>query len=207
MLQKRSVEMALNHNVKLRVLSSFTPVDTPYNHAGTLVTTKENKLEEFAVTAISAIPDEALICLEQLDCRALTTAEVLSAIAEENIEVDMVVQSYAQGKKQALVDLAFAVSSADYDNTMKIIKTLSQKSENNYIHNVQGHKSIAKISVVGVGMRSHVGVLSKVLTTLNNEHIHAELISTSEIKVSILIEQKYMELAVRALHSAFALNN
>lgn len=205
-LQKRSVELALNHKVKLRVLSSFTPVDTPYFHAGTFITFEESTMEQFAVTAIAAERDETLIYIRGLNQADLSTVDILTAIAEEKIEVDMVVQSYHKAENSDLVDLAFSVHRADYDKTKKLIVQLSQKSENNSIDNVQGTDSIAKISVVGVGMRSHVGVLSKVLKTLSEEHIKAELLSTSEIKVSILIQQKYMELAVRALHSAFKLD-
>ncbi|MBU2881072.1 aspartate kinase [Psychrosphaera sp. B3R10] len=205
-LQKRSVEMALNHSVKLRVLSSFTDYDTPYADSGTLVTYEENLLEQLAVTAISAIKDEALVWFHDLDPTHLTPADILGMVADEHIEVDMVVQSIARGTNGNKFDFAFTVSEADYDKTMSILGGLSQKSENKSNDNVQGRKSIAKISVVGVGMRSHVGVVSKILKTLADEHVHVDLISTSEIKVSILVEQKYMELAVRALHSAFALN-
>lgn len=205
-LQKRSVEMALNHSVRLRVLSSFTDYETHYAESGTLVTYEENLMEQLAVTAISAIKDEALVWFHDLNPAHLTPADILGVVADENIEVDMVVQSISKGIKDHRFDFAFTVCEADYDKTMTLLSALSQKSENKSNDNVQGRRSIAKISVVGVGMRSHVGVVSKILKTLADEHVHVDLISTSEIKVSILVEQKYMELAVRALHSAFALN-
>jgi aspartate kinase len=205
-LQKRSVEMALNYNVKLRVLSSFTDVQLPYVNAGTLVTKEVDKLEQLAVTAISAIKDEALIWYEDLSSSGLTPCDILAVLSESHIEVDMVVQSVRAESSSHSMGFAFTVAESDYDQTMTLLEGLSQKSENKSNDNVQGRKSIAKISVVGVGMRSHVGVLSKVLKLLKTEHVDVHLISTSEIKVSILVEQKYMELAVRALHSGFALS-
>lgn len=205
-LQKRSVEMAMNHSVKLRVLSSFSEINTPHADSGTLVTYEDKEVEQLTITAISAIEDEALIWFQSLEKSSLSTANILSALSAEHIEIDMLVQSLNGSSASSGMSVAFTVAGSDYDKVMTLMNGLSQKSENKSNDNVQGRKSIAKISVVGVGLRSHVDVVSKILNILHTKGIHVELISTSEIKVSILVEQKLMELAVKVLHRAFALN-
>lgn len=205
-LQKRSVELAGKYQVKLRVLSSFEPLVEKYDLAGTLITYEENELEQLLVSGIACTKDEAIISLSGLDPTTVLPADVLHAVAECNIEVDMIVQAMNHDKSQNKLDFAFTVAESDYEQTMTAIHQLLQENQNISIDNVQGHKSVAKISVVGVGMRSHAGVASRVLKALAKEHIPIELISTSEIKVSVLIESKYMELAVRTLHQAFELH-
>jgi len=205
-LQKRSVELAGKHRVKLRVLSSFEPLRDGFEAGGTLITYEESDLEDLLVSGIACTKDEALITLSGMNLDAVLPADVLHVIAEQNIEVDMIVQAINHDSQSDKIDFAFTIGEGDYEACMTSIKTLLQENQNISIDNVQGNKSVAKISVVGVGMRSHAGVASKVLQTLKGEHIPVTLISTSEIKISVLIEQKYMELAVRALHQTFALH-
>ena len=205
-LQKRSVELAGKYRVKLRVLSSFEPLTLGFDLGGTLITYEESDLEDLLVSGIACTRDEALITISGMDLGAVLPADVLHAIAEENVEVDMIVQAINHDKTSDTIDFAFTIQEQELDLCMKTIRNLLQEKQNISIDNVQGCRSVAKISVVGVGMRSHAGVASKVLQTLKAEHVPVELISTSEIKISVLIEQKYMELAVRALHQAFELS-
>ena len=205
-LQKRSVELAGKYKVKLRVLSSFEPLPGGFQQGGTLITYEEAELENVLVSGIACTQDEALITVSGMDMGTVLPADVLHQVAQQNIEVDMIVQAINHDKNVDKIDFAFTVNEKDLDTCMACIQGLLQENQNISIDNVQGSTSVAKISVVGVGMRSHAGVASKVLQTLKSEHVPVSLISTSEIKISVLIEQKYMELAVRALHQAFELH-
>lgn len=209
-LQKRCVELAGKYKVKLRVLSSFGAVMAD-DFGGTLISYEDDRLENLAVTGIASNADEAVINFSGMAINTCTPADILHRIAEQNIEVDMIVQTLHTFKQEnnanrpATIDFAFTLAASDYDLAMTAINDLLQENQNISIDNVQGRRSVAKISIVGVGMRSHAGVASKMLTSLADEHIPVDLISTSEIKISVLIERKYMELAIRCLHQAFQL--
>lgn len=206
-LQKRSVELAGKYRVPLRVLSSFIETKADLQSEGTLITYEESELEGLLVTGIAASKDEAMIEMTLPVVSSFESAEILSELAEHDIEIDMLTQkTNVTGGGQQLA-LSFTVHGDDFDSTMSLIEQHFDNDKNLSKEIMQGQRSVAKISLVGVGLRSHAGVLSKVLSTLADEHIPVLLVSTSEIKISVLIDQRYMELGVRALHNAFGLNN
>ena len=194
-LQIRSVEFAGKYNVPLRVLSSFE--DGP----GTLITLEDNDtMEQPIVSGIAFNRDEAkLTALGVADVPGVA-AQIIGPISDANIEVDMIIQNTARDKS---TDFTFTVHRNDYERAKKI---LEQQATRLNIREIIGDDTIAKVSIVGVGMRSHAGVASKMFRCLAAEAINVQLISTSEIKISVVINEKYLELAVRALHSAFGLD-
>ncbi|MCP5214301.1 MAG: aspartate kinase [Pseudomonadales bacterium] len=194
-LQIRSVEFAGKYNVPLRVLSSFE--DGP----GTLITLEDNDtMEQPIVSGIAFNRDEAkLTALGVADVPGVA-AQIIGPISDANIEVDMIIQNTARDKS---TDFTFTVHRNDYERAKKI---LEQQVTRLNIREIIGDDTIAKVSIVGVGMRSHAGVASKMFRCLAAEAINVQLISTSEIKISVVINEKYLELAVRALHSAFGLD-
>ena len=204
-LQIRSVEFAGKYKVKTRVLSSLTDPRIPLDQemkSGTLITFEEDTTMEAAViSGIAFARDEAKITVIDVPDRPGIAYQILGPIAEANIDVDMIIQNQSvEGK----TDFTFTVPRADYQKALDLLK----KSVQAHIgaKDIMGDPKVSKVSVVGVGMRSHVGVASKMFRTLSEEGINILMISTSEIKISVVIDEKYMELAVRALHKAFELD-
>lgn len=194
-LQIRSVEFAGKYKVPLRVLSSFQ------DGGGTLITTEdEDTVEKPIISGIAFNRDEAKLTLMGVPDLPGVASRILGPVSAANIEVDMIVQNVAADQT---TDFTFTVHRNDYDKTYAILKEVNAMLGG---RECVGDNKIAKVSIVGVGMRSHAGVASKMFTTLADENINIQMISTSEIKVSVVISEKYMELAVRALHSAFDLD-
>jgi aspartate kinase len=196
-LQIRSVEFAGKYKVRLRVLSSFEE-----DGEGTLITFEEDeKMEQAIISGIAFNRDEAKITVLNVPDRPGIAYQILGPIADANIDVDMIVQNVGH---DGMTDLSFTVHRNEYQKALKILR--DQVAPHIGAAGVAGDDKIAKVSVVGVGMRSHVGIASKMFRTLAEEGINIQMISTSEIKISVVVEDKYMELAVRALHKAFGLD-
>jgi aspartate kinase len=201
-LQTRSVEFAGNYRVPTRVLSSLTdPLMDLAEEAksGTLISFEEDNMEQAVISGIAFNRDEAKITVMGVPDRPGVAYHILGPVADANIEVDMIIQNQSHEGK---TDFTFTVSRNDYNKALEVLN--GQKAELGFASLV-GDAKVSKISVVGVGMRSHVGVASQMFRTLAEESINIMMISTSEIKISVLIDEKYMELAVRALHKAFEL--
>ncbi len=203
-LQIRSVEFAGKYRVPLRVLSSFTPWDIDLAEeaaSGTLITFEEDaKMEQAVVSGIAFTRDEAKITVVGVPDKPGIAYQILGAIAEANIDVDVIVQNVSHGGR---TDFSFTVNRNDYARALELLKggvALSTGAAE-----VSGDPKICKVSIVGIGMRSHVGVAAKMFRTLSEEGINIQMVTTSEIKTSVVIDEKYMELAVRALHRAFDL--
>jgi len=203
-LQIRSVEFAGKYRVRLRVLSSLTEPDLPLQveaTSGTLITFEEDtRMEEAAISGIAFTRDEAKITLTSVPDRPGIAYQILGPIADANIDVDMIIQNTGV---DGMTDLSFTVHRNEYAKAMDVLNE-SVKAHVG-ARAVIGDAKICKVSVVGIGMRSHVGIASKMFRTLAEEGINIQMISTSEIKISCIVEDKYMELAVRALHKAFGL--
>ena len=202
-LQTRSVEFAGNYRVPTRVLSSLTDplmdLETEAN-SGTLISFEEDtNMEQAVISGIAFNRDEAKITVLGVPDRPGVAYHILGPVADANIEVDMIIQNQSVDGK---TDFTFTVSRGEYQKAIDVLE--GQKAEIGY-GTLVGDAKVSKISVVGVGMRSHVGVASQMFRTLSEENINIMMISTSEIKISVLIDEKYMELAVRALHKAFEL--
>ena len=202
-LQSRSVEFAGNYRVPTRVLSSLT--DPLMNleeeaNSGTLISFEDGEdMEQAVISGIAFNRDEAKITVLGVPDKPGIAYQILGPVADANIEVDMIIQNQSvEGK----TDFTFTVSRGEYDKAMKVLNNVK---ETIHASHVVGDAKVSKVSVVGIGMRSHVGVASKMFQTLSQEGINILMISTSEIKISVLIDEKYMELAVRALHKAFEL--
>ena len=194
-LQIRSVEFAGKYNVPLRVLSSFQ--DGP----GTLITVEDEvDMEKPVISGIAFTRDEAKIIVRGAPDTPGIAYKILGPVSAENIEVDMIVQNVG---KDGAADFTFTVHRNDFARAQEALRNASEELGN---PEIIGDDKIAKVSLVGVGMRSHAGVASKMFEALANEGVNIEMISTSEIKVSVVIAEKYLELAVRALHSAFELD-
>ncbi len=204
-LQIRSVEFAGKYKVKMRVLSSFTPWDIDINEeatSGTLITFEEDEqMEQAIVSGIAFNRDEAKISVIGVPDKPGIAFQIVGAVAEANVEIDMIIQNVSKDGK---TDFSFTVHRNDYAKAMDILKT--QLLPKLGAQDVVGDAKICKVSIVGIGMRSHVGIASKMFRTLSDEGINIQMISTSEIKTSVVIDEKYMELAVRALHKAFDLD-
>lgn len=196
-LQLRSVEFAGKYRVKLRVLSSFNE-----NGEGTLITYEENKeMEQAVISGIAFNRDEAKITVLGVPDHPGIAYQILGPVADANIDVDMIIQNVGH---DGLTDFSFTVHRREYENTMQILRDKIQPHIG--ARDVIGGDRIAKVSVVGVGMRSHAGIASKMFRVLAEEGINIQMIGTSEIKVSVVVDEKYMELAVRVLHKAFDLD-
>src|SRR6185295_13196193 len=195
-LQIRSVEFAGKYKVRLRVLSSFED-----EGEGTLITFEEDeKMEDAIISGIAFTRDEAKITITRVPDRPGIAYQILGPIGDADIDVDMIVQSVGH---DGMTDFSFTINRNDYQKTLAVLEPVVK-----HIHAggmISGDR-IAKVSVVGVGMRSHAGIASTMFRTLAEEGINIEMISTSEIKISVVIEEKYMELAVRVLHKAFNLD-
>ncbi len=194
-LQIRSVEMAMKHHVRLQVLSSF--VDRP----GTLVVDEEEIVEQELVSGIAYSRDEAKITLVHVPDRPGVAAAIFGPLAEANINVDMIVQNASEHGDTT--DLTFTVTKADLDRAVKVLS--GRRAELNYKALVPD-ANVVKVSVIGMGMRSHAGVAQRMFKALAEKGINIQVISTSEIKVSVLIAEEYTELAVRSLHTAYGLD-
>ena len=193
-LHTRAVEFASKYQVPLRVLSSFG------EKPGTLITKEDDSMEQPIISGIAFTRDEAkLTILGVKDVPGIASA-ILGPISDANIEVDMIVQNVAADMS---TDFTFTVRRDDYDQARQILKNIA---ENIDAREVSGDNKIAKLSLVGVGMRSHAGVASTMFKVLADESINIQMISTSEIKISVVLAEKYLELAARALHSAFELS-
>jgi aspartate kinase len=196
-LQIRAVEFAYKYNMPIRVLSSFDEGD---EGKSTLVTREEDIMEEVLVRGVAFNRDEAQLTVAGVPDQPGVAYKILGAVAEGNIEVDMIVQNVSS---EGLTDFTFTVHRNDYAQAKKI---LCEIGETLGATACRGDEKIAKVSIVGGGMRSHAGVASKMFEALANENINIHMISTSEIKVSVVVDEKYLELAVRTLHEAFGLD-
>ncbi|MGB1547049.1 MAG: aspartate kinase [Alphaproteobacteria bacterium] len=194
-LQTRSVALAMKHRVRLQVLSSFS------NAPGTLVVGEEEIVEQEAVSGIAYSRDEAKITLVKVPDKPGVAAGIFGPLAEANINVDMIVQNVSEDG--GATDLTFTVTRGDFDRALEVIQ--GRKKELAY-QAIIPDPNVTKISVIGVGMRSHAGVAQRMFQTLAEKGINIQVISTSEIKVSVLIAEEYTELALRALHSAYGLD-
>ena len=204
-LQIRSVEFAGKYRVPLRVLSSFTPWDidiTEEAKSGTLITFEEDeKMEQAVVSGIAFNRDEAKVSLLGVPDKPGIAFQILGPVADANIDVDVIIQNVGHDGK---TDFSFTVHRNDFQRTMDLLK--NQVMPATGAERLSGDAKICKVSIVGIGMRSHVGVASKMFSALSEEGINIQMITTSEIKTSVVIDEKYMELAVRALHKAFDLD-
>ena len=195
-LQLRSVEFAGKYKVKLRVLSSFKD-----EGEGTLITYEEDEnMEQAVISGIAFNRDEAKITVSGVPDHPGIAYQILGPVADANVDVDMIIQNVGH---DGLTDFSFTVHRRDFSSTMDILKDKIQPHVG--ARDVIGGDRIAKVSVVGVGMRSHAGIASKMFRVLAEEGINIQMIATSEIKVSVVVDEKYMELAVRVLHKAFDL--
>jgi aspartate kinase len=196
-LQIRSVEFAGKYRVQLRVLSSFED-----EGEGTLITFEdEKKMEQAVISGIAFNRDEAKITVMGVPDRPGIAYAILGPIGEANIEVDMIIQN---ASVNGTTDLSFTVHRNDYQKAIDVLR--KQVKDHIKATDISGDNRICKVSMVGVGMRTHAGIASQMFRTLAEEGINIQMISTSEIKISVVIDEKYMELAVRALHKAFALD-
>ena len=195
-LQIRSVEFAGKYKVKLRVLSSFQD-----EGEGTLITVEEDKqMEQPIISGIAFNRDEAKLTIQGVPDRPGIAYQLLGPIADANIDVDMIIQNVAH---DGTTDFSFTVNRGEYAKASEILKNTAEKLG---ARGVVGDNKICKVSAVGVGMRSHPGVASKMFNVLGADGINIQMISTSEIKISVVVEEKYLELAVRVLHKAFGLD-
>ena len=204
-LQIRSVEFAGKYKVPLRVLSSFTPWDIDIAEeaaSGTLITFEEDEqMEQAVVSGIAFNRDEAKISVLGVPDKPGIAYQILGAVADANVEVDVIIQNISKDGK---TDFSFTVHRNDLPRTVEMLQTSVLPSLG--ADRIESDAKICKVSIVGIGMRSHVGVASKMFRVLSEEGINIQMISTSEIKTSVVIDEKYMELAVRALHRAFDLD-
>ncbi len=193
-LQIRSVEFAGKYNVPVRVLSSFQ------ENPGTLITYEEPDMEKAVISGIAFNRDEAQIRVAGVPDQPGVAVRILGPVSDANIEVDMILQNVAH---DGTADFTFTVHRNDYEQALERVRGVVGDLGGEY---VDGNDSIVKLSVVGVGMRSHAGIASQTFQALSSEGINIHMISTSEIKISVVIDEKYMELGVRALHAAFGLD-
>ncbi|MCW8909982.1 MAG: aspartate kinase [Gammaproteobacteria bacterium] len=196
-LQIRSVEFAGKYNVPLRVLSSFEEAEG----SGTLITTEDDEMEQALISGIAFNKDEAQLTISGVPDKPGVASDILGPITEANIEIDMIVQNVGEDSS---TDFTFTVHRNDYDAALAI---LTRTGDEVKARKVYGDNRIVKVSLVGVGMRSHAGIACKMFSALAEENINIRMISTSEIKISVVIDEKYLELGVRTLHSAFGLEN
>ena len=199
-LQTRSVELAMNYRVKVQVLSTFDSASAD-QLPGTLLVDEEELVEQQRVTGLAYSRDEARITLVNVENKPGVSASIFGPLADHGINVDMIVQNVTEDGKQT--DLTFTVSKGDLARALELVKSDPKVPKSD---KVLSDGSVAKISVIGVGMRSHAGVAAEMFRTLAEKNINIIVISTSEIKISVLIDEAYIELALRALHTAYGLD-
>lgn len=197
-LQTRSVELAMRFNVRLRVLSSF---EDPSDTAGTLVCAEEEIMESNVVAGVAYSRDEAKMTLISVADRPGIAAAIFGPLSESGVNVDMIVQNISEDGR---TDMTFSCPTEQVLRAEKAMQTAKDAGNINF-HDLVVDAAVAKVSVVGIGMRSHAGVAAQMFQALHREGINIKVITTSEIKISVLIERKYMELAVQTLHDAFEL--
>jgi aspartate kinase len=193
-LHPRSVEFAGRYRVPLRVMSTF--VEGP----GTLITLENDNMEQALVSGIAHATDEAKVTVSGVPDIPGIASKILGPVGGKNIEVDMIVQNTGV---DGMTDFTFTVKRQDYQPTLSLLEEVAKDIG---AREVTGDNAIAKVSIVGVGMRSHAGVATRVFARLASENINIQMISTSEIKISVVIAERYVELAVRALHDVFELD-
>ena len=199
-LQTRSVEMAMNHRVRVQVLSSF--VEAPPNSVpGTLVVDEDEIVEKEVVSGIAYSRDEAKITLTRVSDKPGVAAAIFGPLADASVNVDMIVQNVSEDGRTT--DLTFTVTRADLERAVSVLKKAAKSLG---FEEIKPDAKVVKVSVIGVGMRSHAGVALTMFRTLAEKGINIEVISTSEIKISVLIDEQYLELALRALHTAYGLD-
>ena len=194
-LQIRSVELAAKFKVPLVVRCTFN------NNPGTMVTQEDDQMEDRMVTGVSYDRNEAKIAVREVPDRPGIATKIFNPVSKANINVDMIVQNVSS---QGHTDLTFTVPESDLAGALKIVEKVAKEIG---AKQVESSTEIAKVSVIGLGMRSHAGIAAKMFETLANENINVQMISTSEIKISVIIDDKYTELAVRVLHDVFDLGN
>jgi aspartate kinase len=206
-LQIRSVEFAGKYRVPTRVLSSLTDPALPVREegeSGTLITFEEDPhmaMEKAVISGVAFNRDEAKITVHDVPDRPGIAYAILGPIADANIDVDVIVQNVGH---DGMTDMTFTVHRNDYPKALKLLK--EQVKPHIKCRDVTGDDRIAKVSIVGLGMRSHAGIAAQMFRTLAEEGINIQMISTSEIKITVVVDEKYMELAVRVLHKAFELD-
>ncbi len=199
-LQIRSVEFAGKYKVKLRVLSSFTDVNS--TDMGTLITFEEDQaMEQAIISGIAFNRDEAKITVRGVPDRPGIAYSILGPVADANIDVDMIIQN---ASLEGLTDFSFTVHRGEFKRAMKVLEEQVKPAIG--AREVVGDDRIAKVSLVGIGMRTHAGIASRMFRALSQENVNIQMISTSEIKTSVVVDEKYMELAVRVLHREFELD-
>jgi aspartate kinase len=206
-LQTRSVELAMVHRMRLRVLSSFMPPENlrpvdaqSWDEIGTIICSEDEIVEQHVVSGIAYAKDEAKVSLIRVEDKPGVAARVFGPLAEANINVDMIVQNTSSDGKHT--DMTFTVQGSDLDRALEVLR--GAKQEIGYFE-VKSSSDVAKVSVIGVGMRSHAGVAAQMFKALAERGINILAITTSEIKISVLIDAVYAELAVRTLHSLYEL--
>ena len=197
-LQTRSVELAMRYKVKLRVLSSF---EEQSDTAGTLVCDEDEIMESNVVAGVAYSRDEAKMTLVSVADRPGIAALIFTALSDAGVNVDMIVQNISE---EGRTDMTFSCPTDQVARAQKAMGDIKESGVLNF-HDLIADTDVAKVSVVGIGMRSHTGVAAKMFKVLSDERINIKVITTSEIKISVLIDRKYMELAVQALHDAFEL--
>ncbi|MGE4610115.1 MAG: aspartate kinase [Paracoccaceae bacterium] len=196
-LQTRSVELAMRYKVRLQVLSSFS--DEP----GTLVCDEEEIVEKSAVAGVASVRDEAKLTLISVADRPGIAAAIFGPLADAGVNVDMIIQNISEDGR---TDMTFSCPVDQVALATKAVEDAQKAGEINY-HALDADTAVAKVSIIGIGMRSHAGIAQKMFKALSDDGINIKVITTSEIKVSVLVDRKYMELAVQSLHDAFGLDN
>ena len=192
-LQTRSVELGMRYDMPIHLRSSFNLIE------GTRVSREDSAMVRAEISGIAYNRDEAKVTIKGIPDQPGIAAAVLGPIAEADINVDVIVQNISE---DGLTDLTFTVPRNDFSSTLELLNTFSKKVK---AREVKGDDTVAKVSIIGVGMRSHTGVAKKMFEVLAKENINIQMITTSEIKVTVVLEEKYVELAVRSLHQAFGL--
>jgi len=192
-LQTRSVELAMRYNMPVHLRSSFNLIP------GTMVTGEDSTMERAEISGVAYNRDEAKVTIKGIPDQPGIAAAVFGPVAAADINVDVIVQNISE---DGFTDLTFTVPSADFKPTMKLLESLAKQLN---AREVKGDTGVAKVSIIGVGMRSHTGVAKKMFEVLAKENINIQMITTSEIKVTVVMDEKYVELAVRSLHDAFGL--
>jgi aspartate kinase len=206
-LQTRSVELAMVHRMQVRVLSSFVPPENlrpvaaeSWDEIGTIICSEDEIVEQHVVSGIAYAKDEAKVSLIRVEDKPGVAARIFGPLADANINVDMIVQNTSSDGKHT--DMTFTVQESDLDRALEVLR--AAKQEIGYFE-VKSSSDVAKVSVIGVGMRSHAGVAAQMFKALAERGINILAITTSEIKISVLIDAVYAELAVRTLHSLYGL--